>query len=71
MTTQIDNKQIKHYLVEKRAELIWALHKQGFNLVDLGSIFRLHKQQVQQIVKQMPEGWESPWIKIKNIKHDN
>lgn len=53
------------YLKEKRAELMWALYKQGFKAPQLGLIFGVHRSTAHEIIKQMPEGWESPWHKTK------
>lgn len=49
----------------KRAELIWALTQQEYSDVEIGSIFNISKQRVLVIRNQMPNGWKSPWIKIK------
>jgi hypothetical protein len=56
---------IKPRLLEKRAELIWALAQQLYSDSDIAAIFNISKQRVQVIRKQMPEKWASPWIKIK------
>lgn len=53
------------YLKDKRNELIWALSKQGFNGSQLALIFSIHRSTVHEIIKKMPEGWESPWRKTK------
>jgi DNA-directed RNA polymerase sigma subunit (sigma70/sigma32) len=52
-------------LSEKRAELIWALSQQPYSDSEIGLIFGISKQRVQVIRNQMPDGWVSPWIKIK------
>lgn len=54
------------FLKEKRAELIWALSKQGYNYEQLALIFGFKsRSSVYEIVKKMPKGWESPWHKDK------
>jgi len=67
MSTQISYKQvsIKPYLSTKRAEIIWALRQQDYTLEDIGDIFNISRQRVHTICAQMPDGWKSPWIKIK------
>jgi DNA-directed RNA polymerase sigma subunit (sigma70/sigma32) len=67
MSTQISYKQAstKPYLSTKRAEIVWALRQQKYTLEDIGDIFNISRQRVHIICTQMPEGWQSPWIKIK------
>jgi hypothetical protein len=67
MTTTMEIKTlgIKPYLAAKRAELIWALAQQNYSDADIGNIFNVSKQRVLVIRKQMPDGWVSPWIKVK------
>jgi hypothetical protein len=60
------NKQdlIKQLLKEKRKELIWALSLQGFTHEDITEILRpVDRSNVTRIISQMPEGWESKWVK--------
>lgn len=56
---------IKHYLKEKRQELIWALSKQDYSLADIAAMFNTSKTAVHRVVNKMPEGWETPWTKIR------
>jgi DNA-directed RNA polymerase sigma subunit (sigma70/sigma32) len=67
MSTQISYKQVsmKPYLSTKRAEIIWALRQQDYTLEDIGDIFNISRQRVHTVCTQMPDGWKSPWIKIK------
>lgn len=53
------------YLREKRAELMWALSKQGYNGAQLAQLFNIARSTAHEIIKQMPEGWETPWHKDK------
>lgn len=53
------------YLKDKRNELMWALSKQGFNGSQLAQLFNIHRSTAHEIIKKMPEGWESPWRKTK------
>lgn len=67
MSTQTSYKQagMKPYLSTKRAELMWALRQQHYTFEDIGDIFNVSRQRVHIICEQMPDGWQSPWIKIK------
>ena len=60
------NKQdlIKQLLKEKRQELIWALSLQGFTHEDIAEILKpVDRSNVTRIISQMPDGWESKWVK--------
>lgn len=67
MSTQITYTQAaeKSYLSTKRAEIIWALRQQNYTFEDIGTMFNISRQRVHSICEQMPNGWRSPWIKIK------
>lgn len=67
-TEQTNRRWIKPHLLEKRAEFIWALAQQEYTNVEIGHIFNLSRQRVKLIVDELPEGWESPWMKISKIK---
>jgi len=64
-TTQNNLLGIKPHLSNKRAELIWALVQQDYSDAEIGNMFNISKQRVLVIRKQAPDGWKSPWIKIK------
>lgn len=53
------------FLKEKRNELIWALAKQGYNGAQISQIFNIARSTAHEIIKAMPEGWETPWRKVK------
>ncbi len=49
----------------KRDELIWALVKQDYRIVDIAEIFNMaHRSTVMRIAERMPKGWVSPWKKV-------
>ena len=56
---------MKQYLKEKREQLMWAMSEQDYSLADIGAIFGLPKSTAHDIIKKKPEGWVSPWVKIK------
>ena len=62
-TKTVNKKYIKAHLSTKRAELVWALSQQDYNTEELGAIFGLTRQRIFDIIKTMPEGWKSPWMK--------
>ncbi len=50
---------------DKRDEIIWALFKQDYRIVDIAEIFNVkHRSTVMRIVDRMPKGWVSPWRKV-------
>lgn len=53
------------YLKDKRDEFIWALVAQGYNGTQIAQVFNLHRSTVHDIIKQMPEGYVSPWRKVR------
>jgi len=53
------------FLREKRTELIWALSQQGYNGSQIAQLFNIARSTAHEIIKQMPEGWTSPWRKTK------
>lgn len=60
-------KEIEGYAVEKRNELLWSIHSQGFNLRQLAFIFGMSKSQAHNIINEKPKGWVSPWVKRSDI----
>lgn len=56
---------MEEYLKEKRQELMWAIAKQGYNAAQVGRIFGLSRSTANDIIKKMPDGWTSPWVKVK------
>lgn len=57
--------QIKPHLLIKRRELIWALSKQGYTSGEIASIFGLSRSRAHAISSTVPEGWVSPWVKVR------
>lgn len=54
------------YLKEVRDEAIWFHHKyKGYNGSQISKIFNIPRSTVHEIIKKMPEGWETKWIKDK------
>lgn len=49
----------KKYIQEKRNELIWDLHKQGYEVKDIRKIVggNLDRTWIYRIIKKMPVGW--------------
>jgi len=66
-TTIKEGKYIKRHLSEKRAELIWALAAQEYDGGEIGAMFGLSRQRIHDIIKTMPQGWKSPWIKFTQL----
>lgn len=48
-----------------RKDVMWHLVTEGYNGSQLAQIFGIHRSTAHEIIKQMPEGWESPWHKTK------
>lgn len=66
MTTVKVNKKIPRHLIDKRNEWIWSLFvQQDYTPTEIALMANLHKTTVGDIIKKKPEGWTSPWIKIK------
>jgi hypothetical protein len=61
--------KLEPYLRQKRDELIWSLSDpktQGYSMGQIARMFNdMPKSTVQDIINRRPEGWESPWSKIK------
>lgn len=55
----------EQYLVDKKRELIYALHKQGYNSRQLAYLFGVSRSFAHNIVQEIPANWESPWKKVK------
>ena len=55
--------RLEKYLIEKRAELIWALSLQEYTNAQIARIFRLPEENTIYIIKQRPKDWLPKWIK--------
>lgn len=55
--------EMEQYVIDKKRELIFALHKQGYNSRHLSFLFGVSRSQAHNIVQEMPKNWESPWKK--------
>lgn len=60
-----DKKKKEVKIIKTRNDLIWALVAQGYNGSQIALIFNLHRSTVHDVIKQMPEGYVSPWRKVK------
>lgn len=59
-------KRIPKHLIDKRNEWIWSLAiQQDYNASEIALMANLHRSSVHDIIKKLPEGWASPWQKIK------
>jgi predicted DNA-binding protein YlxM (UPF0122 family) len=56
---------MKQYLYAKRDEIIWSLGSQDYSLADIAAVFNLSKTAVHKIMGKKPDGWSSPWVKVK------
>lgn len=56
--------RLEKYLVEKRAELIWALSLQEYTNAQIARIFRLDAENTIHIIKQKPKDWKPKWVKV-------
>ena len=56
---------MEQYLREKRAELIWALAKQGYTGAQLSKLFGTTRSTIAFIIKQMPKDWQPKWRKYE------
>lgn len=55
--------QLEPYLIEKRNEIMWALSTQGHSTTDIGRIFNISKSRTSVILRAMPKGYTSKWVK--------
>jgi transposase len=54
------------YLKDMRNEAIWFHYKyKNCNGTQIAKIFNLHRSTAHEIIKKMPEGWETSWRKTK------
>ena len=56
---------MKQYLYAKRDEIIWSLGSQDYSLADIAAVFNMSKTGVHKIISKRPDGWSSPWVKVK------
>jgi hypothetical protein len=57
------SKIMEEYLLSKRKELMFALSKQDYTTAQIGRIFGISRARAHAIIKTMPLGWRTPWIK--------
>jgi len=56
----------KQYIKEKQEELVRAIGQQGYSLNDIVFMFSgMNKSKAHRIIRKTPEGWLSPWSKVK------
>lgn len=54
------------YLKETRDEAIWFHTKyKGYNGSQIAQVFNIPRSTAHDIIKRMPEEWESSWVKTK------
>ena len=54
------------YLKEARNEAIWFhVQNKGYNGAQIAKMFNIARSSAHEIIKKMPEGWETKWIKNK------
>lgn len=60
------NMKTKQHIIAKRDEIIMSLGQQDYSLQEIADMYtEINKAKVFRIIKKTPEGWKSPWIKIK------
>ena len=58
----------KLHLIDKRAEIVYALDHQGYNGEEIGVIFNLHRSVISRVLKNKPKAYKPKWEKVaKNI----
>lgn len=50
-------------ILEKRTEIIFALHHQGWNNSDIGRILNRSRSVISRIVTKIPKDYKPKWIK--------
>lgn len=55
--------QIEEHLLQKRKELMFALSKQDYTTAQIGRLFNISRARAHAIIKTMPVGWRTPWVK--------
>ena len=55
---------MKKFIKDKRKELIWSISEQDYSLPEMADIFGSNTSTLHRIIKEMPKGWKSPWIKV-------
>ena len=53
------------HLNEVRKEIIYQLDMEGYNGSQIALIFNLPRSTTHEIIKRKPEGWTSPWSKVR------
>ena len=57
---------MKEHLREKRQELIWAVSAQGYNDVEVGQMFGVHKATIGRIIRKRPKDYKPKWVKVRD-----
>lgn len=59
-------KKTPRHLIDKRNEWIWSLYiQQDYTPAEIAQMANLHRSTVGDIIKKIPSGWTSPWVKVK------
>lgn len=59
-----DSRKRIQYLLDKRAELVWALSLQDYSQANIAYIFNVDPAVINRIIKRIPQGWQPKWKKV-------